>query len=357
MLQHCSMSLATSSSFTSAPPPHAAVVVETAYEWFQRSQRARIARSVAPPTNPTAAAWAFCRPSTATTSSSSASFGTGIAFVDAALQRRVFHPQHQQQQQLPVVDIRGSTDTGKTWTIISLAARFVVATRKSQFLVATGHPPQREDDGWIPPQVIVFDSQCNVTLPKLVYAVRSLLLRRLSGSGAGPSTQEETAEQLHEKTVHFERDMEDCLSRIQVAQNSSQGGDLTGWVPILETVRHQLAPTAADHPTLLLWDGFLSEPDAVSHEGARMEVIRQLERVLLDCSVLLITTTTTNTSVVSGAPDHGGRHRKEWERFITQRIRLDCTAAHSNHNSHYEYLATVHGTQIPFSISMAGILS
>ena len=354
-------------------------MVETAYEWFQRSQRARIAQSVVPPPDPSAAAWAFCRPSTAAAVASSNTSGTGIAFVDAALRSNALHLQHPQQQQpqsLPVVDLRGATDTGKTWTVVSLAARFVVATRLSQFLLETQRKRQRQSSTMMAlvdrevesmrPQVIIFDSQYNVTLPKLVYAVRSLLLLRLSGNEAAattaPTTQQENEEVRQENAMHFEQDMKDCLSRIQIVH--SPQGDLTGWVPILETTRVQLAPTAADHPTLILWDGFLSEPDA-SNEGARMEVIRQVERLLLDCSVLLITTTTTTT--ITSAPESAshsstvrsnstGHNRREWERFITQRIRLDRTSTNTTAHNH-EYLASVHGAQVPFSISMAGILS
>ena len=372
---------------SSSCPKPIVVVVETAYEWWQRSQRARIAQSVAAPQDPSAAAWAFCRPSITNSSSDAAvaimnntSSGTGIAFVDAALRSSAIQPQ-QPQSSLPVVDVRGATDTGKTWTVVSLAARFVVATRLSQFSFEKRRKQQQQQSSSMmledrevesmQPQVIIFDSHYSVTLPKLVYAVRSLLLLRLSGSGTATAKTDENDDEWQDKAMHFEQDMKDCLSRIQIAH--SPQGDLTGWVPILETTRVQLAPTAADHPTLILWDGFLSEPDATKNEGARMEVIRQMERLLLDCSVLLITTTTAISAQESGSRSSttrshttstNGHNRREWERFITQRIRLDRRCSHtatahnnSTGNNNHEYLASVHGAQIPFSISMAGILS
>lgn len=367
------------------PPPQQGAALtrtETAHEWFLRSQRARAAHHTAPPKDPSAAAWAFCRPPSSSSSSTShyQGGGTGISFVDAALRRdthSLVQQHHQQQQSLPVVDLRGASDTGKTWTVLSLAARFAVATRPSQF---ASHQQQAwsnilgqgDDSLFQPPpllpQVLVLDSQYNVTLPKLVYAVRSMLLRRMSSDSAGGTTmtqlqQEHDEEELQDKEVQFQGDMEDCLRRIQIV-HSSQGDSLSGFVPILEMMRHQLAQTAADHPTLILWDGFLSEPDS-ANEGARMEVIRQLERLLLDCSVLLITTTTTAAHDAQHA--RTSSHRREWERFITQRIRLDrnstttsTTGGQSSStisNNSHEYLATVHGAQIPFSISMAGILS
>jgi len=319
---------------------------ETAYEWFQRSQRARVAHSAAPPKDPTAAAWTFSRPSSTTG-------GTGLAFVDAALRRDNVH-------NLPVVDVRGASGTGKTWTMVSLAARFAVATRPSQFVLRPrpnhdGYEDDADDDAdgsqqQPLPQVIVLDSQYNLTLSKLTYAVRSMLLRRMSSSET--MTTQDNEEEMQDHAVQFERDMQDCLRRIQIAHSA----DLAGWVPILEAMRHHLAQTASDHPTLILWDGFLSEPQAV-HEAARMEVIRQLERLLLDCSVLLVTTTTTQENQYRGSSS-GGSNRREWERFITHRIRLDRNqGGTNNNNNNHEYFATVHGAQIPFSISMAGILS
>ena len=82
----------------------------------------------------------------------------------------------------------------------------------------------------------------------------------------------------------------------------------------------------------MLWDGFLCEPEA-RHEAMRMEVIRQIERLLLECSVLWITTASNE------------RFRWDWDRFVTHRIRLE------------DGLATVCGSQIPYQVSMAGILS
>jgi hypothetical protein len=266
---------------------------------MQRSRRRRAA--AATPQDPASAAWAFVRPT-------SAAGGTGIAFLDAALRRRPSRADNA----LPVVEIRG--DVGKTWTLVSLAARFVVATRPSQFA------ERDESSSWTTalPQVVVLDSKYDVTTSKLAYAVRSTLLRRLSNSS---------------REV-FERDMEDCLGRIHVAT----ADDIGGWVPLLEALRCSLTPLESDTPTLVLWDGFLSEPGQT--EASRMEVVRQLDRLVEECSVLVVTT--------------GQTAQPSWERFVTHRIRLERNLST---DSGHEFLATVHGARIPFSISLSGVLS
>eukprot|EP00980_Cylindrotheca_fusiformis_P008237 scaffold1736_cov127-Cylindrotheca_fusiformis.AAC.51 len=166
---------------------------ETALQWFHRSQRKRAAAEI--PTDPSSAAWAFLR-------------GTsGIAPVDAAWRSLSAHTN------LPVVALEGSI--GKTWTLLSLAARFVVATRKSRFT------SQEEDESETPslnvqnqPYVILLDSKFDSTLPKLVYIVRSTLLRE-------PGVTEKT----------LEVDIESCLSRIHLATVDEIND---AWVPILE---------------------------------------------------------------------------------------------------------------------------
>jgi hypothetical protein len=270
---------------------------ETAYEWLQRSRRKRALAEV--PHDPSSAAWAFVR-----ASSSSGSGGSNISFLDAVLRR-------QTTEQLPVIDVRG--DCCKTWTVVSLASRFAVATRSSQF-----QTPLVEDVTSIP-QVIVLDSTHDVTTSKLAYAVRSNLLRQSGSSNPGD----------------FQKDTDECLARIHVATVDN----ISGWVSLLEALRCKLSPMSSEHPTLVLWDGFLSEPH---NEASRMEVIRQLARLVQECSVLLLTTSS-------------GNRKFEWDKFVTHRIKLDRNHAASVDG--HEFLATVHGSRIPFSLSLAGILS
>jgi hypothetical protein len=78
--------------------------------------------------------------------------------------------------------------------------------------------------------------------------------------------------------------MNDCLIRIHLATAED-------WVPVLEKIRQQLSPASSEHLTLLFWNGFLSESQQT--EAARLEDFRKLERLLLRCPVLLITTGST----------------------------------------------------------------
>jgi hypothetical protein len=282
------MSSTTGSTTTAALPK-----VETAWDWLQRVKKEK----AAPPNDPHGAAWAFCRGA------------TGIAFVDAALK----------QNEIPTIDIRGSSSAGKTLTVISLAARFVVDTRAAAF---DRHPQQQqrrhtsEDEMMMQgedstaPHVFLLDSQQDISMARLLYAVRTTLLRRHTTSGE----------------VSFEDDLKDCLRRIHLV-TSSDG--FLGWVPVLEALRHKLRSFDTT-PTLILWNGFLTEPEA-SNEVSRTLIIRLVQRILTDCTVLWITTT----------------HRRlyEWERHVSQKIHLDGG------------FASVHRTRIPFQLTMYGVLS
>jgi hypothetical protein len=308
--------MATEHATATAAQQSRASWTENAHDWLQRSRRKRALAQV--PTDPSSAAWAFVRPS-------SSAGGSNLAFLDTALRRQTA------TDQLPVIDVRG--DCCKTWTVVTLASRFAVATRPSQFestvqttTTTTTTTTIDNDPPASLPQVIVLDSTHDVTTAKLAYTVRSNLLRQ-SGSSS---------------PADFQRDTESCLARIHLAT----ADDVSGWVSLLEALRSKLAPVSSEYPTLVLWDGFLSEPH---DEAGRMEVIRQLARLVQECSVLLVTTT--------------NRMQHDWDKFVTHRIKLDrnhaavVSGAVGPNGQQHEYMATVHGSRIPFSVSLAGILS
>lgn len=172
------------------------VHTETALEWFQRSQHKRAAADT--PTDPSSGAWAFLRGA------------SGITPVDAAWRTPSAN------SCLPVITLEGSV--GKTWTLLSLAARFVVATRKTRFAADTASTedktscaPSIVQKG---PFVILLDSKFDMTIPKLAYIVRSTLLRE-------PGITDQT----------LETEIEDCMSRIHLAMVDEVKD---AWVPILE---------------------------------------------------------------------------------------------------------------------------
>ena len=90
-----------------------AMKTETALEWFQHTQGRHF---IEDPTGPSSASWAFCKGR------------SGISLIDSAY-----------RNDCDVVGVLGIEGFGKTWTVISLAARFVVSTRASQ--VANGDHP------------------------------------------------------------------------------------------------------------------------------------------------------------------------------------------------------------------------
>jgi len=401
---HCASS---SSSFAVTPPAAASLSApfssvfasrtETAYDWMQRSRRKRRMDRI--PTDPSSAAWAFARGGggrrrnrgnnedgddgaarSRQQQQQHAYYGTGISFVDVALQQRRRRSIRQSaaasaatgdrlQHQLPVVDIRPrdalpssysrghEQQCGKTWAVVTLAARFAVATRPSQFpdsgnksAQAFGDcgndPPPSPQAASELPQVIILDSSYGVTKNKLVYAVRSALLRQQPWTGDGANNNPNDPDAV---AVAFERDMTSCLGRIHLAT----AGDATEWIPILESVRCKLR-SVTDHPTLILWDGLLTEP--LLDEAQRNEIIRQVSRLLDECTVMFVATTTSG--------NYQNRYY-EWDKFVTHRIRLDRETApadalllrENNGGTGTEYTATVYGSHFPFNVSLAGVLS
>jgi hypothetical protein len=268
--------------------------IETALDWFERCQRQR--ESAQTPHDPSSAAWTFIRSGT-----------SGVAPVDAAW-KNAANNSTTTGGSLPVVSLDGPV--GKTWTLLSLAARFVVATRPSRFETTTSTDSSNDTTSSSLPQVVILDSAYDITASKVAYVVRSTLLRQ-------PGIQEASIPQ----------DLECCLSRIHIATVD----DLAGWVPVLEAIKYALQQQQAQqHPTLVLWDGYLSESN---DESQQKEVERQLTR-LLACNVALVVARKQYKKL-------------EWE---TQRIRLE-------RHKGKDCVATVNGTKIPFSLSLGGILS
>ncbi len=346
------------------------MITETALDWFDRCQRSSKTKrrrrngsaagsswhddessetsDVHGAADPTTAAWRFLR------------FGkSGIAPIDAAWKSsrdgRLESGRDQTRSMFlpPVTVLEGPKDVGKTWMLLTLAARFVVATRASRFKKygesdddeeretnstnkrrrldpnRNSNNDETDEDGSSngrkadQPKVLLLDSTYDFSLAQLTNVVRLTLLRERQrdrqrirgiqqrGRGCQPTGQrqsvgnnevsqhitgglsedkhnscqqqphrnieDELESQEREKTS-LEQDMEDCLSRIHIIQCDNGP---TGWVSILEALTYQLSEdrhlrngynndsnsvrcrgietSAAGPPTLLLWDGFLSD--------------------------------------------------------------------------------------------------
>lgn len=221
---------------------------------------------------------------------------------------------------IPILEVRGGHRTGKTATLLTLAARFVVDTRPSRFAAQEQNISEQQQEEKELPQVVIFDSNLDITPSHLLCHVRTALLRQ---SSLDSTLSEDTLEQ---ETIL-------CMNRIHIVSSEDMGG----WVPALESLRARLAPRATNHPTLLLWDNFMCNNSEVTE---RMEVIRQLNRLLRDCTILLITTTMPTRK--------GGL----WDKYVTQRILLE----HVGEHGHHKFCATVQNTKTPYSITAGGVL-
>ncbi|GKZ00090.1 hypothetical protein MPSEU_000962400 [Mayamaea pseudoterrestris] len=319
----------TTTTTTVTPTPPKASFSETALQWIQRTKRRRFISGEI--NDPDAAAWAFFSRKE-----------TGISFVNAAL--------HAKQQgaesvltanegtfsnnmhataasnafifdQLPVIEIRGSC--AATWTLLTLAARFVVDTRPSRFISAAAAAAAISANKHEKlPQVIFMDSTYEYSIAQLTNVVRSTLLKQ------------QTHQSVEEEQLAH--DLRECLSRIHLASLTESYEA----VALLELFRTALAPSQFNHPTLVLWDGFL---DTINNQPSRMDVVRQTSRLLRDCSV------------VFASASRLSRSQHDWDKYVTHRMKLDRNPSEEGH----EYLASVHdgSIKIPFSVSLAGILS
>ena len=279
--------------------------VETALEWWKRCNRNQVVVEDAPSHDPSSAAWSFVRGN------------SGIAPIDAAWKRN--NNCLTLGSSPDVISIDGKV--GKTWMLISLAARFVVDTRASKYPSLSTSQFESQVDRL--PFVVILDSMYDVTPAKVREVVHSTLLRQPALDGD-----------------EVENELKCCLDRIHVA---SVTDDILEWVPVLEELRLELKYNQRcannEHPTLVLWDGFLTEP--ASNEHGKMEVVRQLARLIQECSVALV------TSGGASAKSHNWRSQHKTHHLHLKRYNgKDC-------------LAEITGMRAPFhfSLSSGGILS
>jgi hypothetical protein len=148
-----------------------------------------------------------------------------------------------------------------------------------------------------------------------------------------------TPEDMPEETL--QKEIATCLGRIHVVMAE----DVIGWVATLEALRCKLSKVS-EHPTLVLWDGFLSDIRSDDNAG-RTEITRQVSRLLKDCKMLLITTSIP-------------RKYGPWDKFVAQRIRLErldsSPSAAPSKGQHHDFVATFEDVRIPFSIARGSIL-
>lgn len=266
---------------------------ENAFDWLLRSRQQSCEEAA--PKSSTDAAIAFCRPKRR---------GTGIHFVDVVLE-------HSMEKTLPVIGLYGASGTGKTWTLLTMAANFVASTRQSLFTQATEKST---------PTVIIIDCTGRFFLPNLICAVRSALLR---DNITDPD--------------ELSAEVATCIERIRVVLPE----DACGLVPVLESIRCRLGDMT-EFPTLLLWDGFLVD---TMKPIARTEVIRQVSRLLKNSNVLLVTTSDECRRMGLG------------DKVITNRIQLEICTASQDHSGFVATVATGSRQRMPYNLTWGGVLT
>jgi len=267
---------------------------ETAFNWLERSQR-RAGKLSEEPSDPTKAAWNFTRES------------TGFDFLDEAIKASMHSTRAKHGNRPPFLELIGKD--GTTLALISVAARFVVSTRRSKFLSTSPESPFQ-------PQAILMDSFHSFSMPQLVRIVRSALV----------------LEMTHVRdTAIIDLEMEECLNRIHLIFVS----DVTVAIAALEALRVKLK-SMGPITNLVLWDEFLGK---VSDTASKMEAIRQLTRLWHG----------TNNAFIMVASH---RHNTSLAKNITCQIIFEQKRKESN-----LYLAKVCGVEFVVTMGTAGMLS
>lgn len=373
-------------------PPLQPYWIETALDWWERSR----ASTRIVPTDPVTAAQAFLR----------GDISSGIGFLDEALLATSGTTKHSCRREAPIVELLEMAATTKTatpgtvscscsgaatWTLISLAARFVVATRPSKFVApllltepqsqsllststtTTNATFSTQTSIHKLPKVILIDPFHSISIKDLVSAVRGTWLlqeEQLMDDDTGEPNVS-NVETLAEAVV------EECLSRIHFLFPSP---DTMSTVAVLEALQCQLSSGDSNENSgsddkgnnnntgrgrdsqnndLLLWDSFLS---TIPDKNGKQEVIRQLMRLWRDTNLMMVVASTRGYSELDDS-------------CVTCRIRLEqatiASAAageedddddrhHEPHRQH-SHKATLLGSKlqhvVPFTIGTAGILS
>jgi hypothetical protein len=248
---------------------------ETALDWFQRAQKLQTKKSE--PRDPASAAQCFLTDPS-----------TGLAFVDQALS-------FAQAKQSTLVEVTGPANL-TSWTLISLAARFVLATRSSKFVSSNTTLSKL-------PRVILFDPLYNISIHRLVVTVRSLLL-------------------LEDKV----EELEACLQLIQIVWVQ----DTTSAVAALEVLRQ------SETLPLVLWQDFLTTTQS---EAGRVEISRQLLR-LEDCPLVVVSSNRPQSCV---------------QKHIDSRIKLSDDGG--EYSASVQTKGSQTSSSFGFTIGSAGILS
>eukprot|EP00980_Cylindrotheca_fusiformis_P008236 scaffold1736_cov127-Cylindrotheca_fusiformis.AAC.50 len=102
-----------------------------------------------------------------------------------------------------------------------------------------------------------------------------------------------------------------------------------------------------NNPTLMLWDGFHS--DTKSGQLNQIEVRRQVLRLLMDCSVAMVV-----TGAASANNNNNTNSNMDW---LSDNKQRDVHHVRLEQRSGKDCYGIIHGSRLPFSLSLGGVLS
>jgi hypothetical protein len=314
-------------SLRSCIPPR----IESARSWLDRS-RHFVAKAIEElDGSPRSVAHAFlCRRRLTSTTRS----GTGVAFVDCMLSIKNEHRSN------VIFEIAGRPETGKTWTLLVLAA---------SYLVQTATRPNRNggenSDVW--PPVIILDAECGMHMPHLINALQSaiLVVQRLPSSEDHGHVQSAIQQEIafHLGRVHW------------VPLTTKEE------IPLLFEVMRPalLSKSAFDAPPMIIIDAINSfeSSDKIQPDlgvPSTHEVMRQLDRLLQACQqdIIIFASRIITSNASSTTTDLWKR------RFVTQTVTLE---RHNDTTSQNEFVAifpsTAKHSPLPFRIEFGRIVT
>jgi hypothetical protein len=330
---------------------------ETAWDWLCRSQSSK---SIVPAVDPITAAQRFCQGD------------TGIPFLDYVLQQsqtRMSHDNISIQKQTmsmnsrrrrrrngdgfkifttPLIELWESNVGNSnltvsscstiTATLVSLIARYVESTRISKFSKEKSTTivsnPKRI------PQVVILDPWHEISISKVVVAIRNILWLEKQQDGISTNNKDENNNHNsnnNENDDFCNDDIHQCLERIHYVVWSDTTEALAGLEVLLTTMMQQSSKdpsviTPSTTPLLLVWDGFRTVLRNDTY-GCQ-EVMRQLLRFWRQTSSFIVltgmyrsmTTTVHRSRVISSSSFLLSKNSNDWEEAIC-RIQLE---QHSN---------------------------
>lgn len=311
-------------SLASGTPPRK----ESARSWLDRSRRFVAKALEELDGSPRSSAHAFlCRRCPA-----AGGGGTGVAFVDCMLALK------NERINNVIFEIAGRPETGKTLTLLALAASYLVQTGNRPNNISYGGDPNRL---W--PPVIILDTDYGIHMPYIVNALQSAILLQKS----------QTRDQCQVQST-MELEISFHLGRIHLVPLPSKED-----IPfLLELLRPMLlSHSVFDAPPMLIIDAINSfeSCDKIQPDGgipSTHEFMRQLDRLIQACQqdILIFASRIVSSNASAATSDL-------WKRRVTHSVTLERRNYSTNNDFVAIFPTTTNQPSIPFRIESGRIVA